>query len=337
MVCSNKSGRTRGGMLFPGASIGLFSLAVVSACTSLVAEEPPEQKLLTSKIVVRSSCLTCHTIGEKGGTVGPILDRVANRRSGSWLRNWLKNPGRVKPGTAMPNLQFNDADLDRLVAELVATKKPKVPSAQIISAAATPEEAGRELMDGYDCFACHRVGAMGRDNAPDLTWVGFWQDMEWEKQWLADPNTWRPGTFMPNFQLSTAEIDSIVAYLGSLQGQQQAEEEIWRQPAFKANPRARGRFILRKLGCAGCHGEAGTAGGFRNPNAAPDQLVPDLSQAGRNYTDTEIGMIILAGKVPAKLDATGPLPPLQCPSWKGKLPAGDVSDLVVYLQSLSSS
>lgn len=323
------------GFRLRGVSAGLILGVVAAGCVSHLEKDSPEQGLVASDIVVRSLCLSCHTIGEKGGTVGPVLDRVANRRSGAWLRRWLKNPAEVKPGTAMPNLQFSEADLDRLVADLVATKKPAVQSNQIIAEADTPEDAGLELMQAHDCFACHRVGATGRDNAPDLTWVGFWQDMEWEKQWLADPDAWKPGTFMPDFQLSIPEIDSIVAYLGSLQGQRHTEEQIWLEPGFKTNPRARGAFILQKLGCSGCHGKAGTAGGFRNPNAAPDQLVPDLKQAGHRYDEAQLRQVILGGKVPAKLDPTGPRPPLQCPSWKDKLSASDLGDLVFYLKSLS--
>ncbi len=65
-------------------------------------------------------CTGCHSIGGKGGTVGPALDGVSARYSPEKLRAWLRDPASVKPGTAMPNLNLSDADLDALTAFLSA-------------------------------------------------------------------------------------------------------------------------------------------------------------------------------------------------------------------------
>jgi cytochrome c oxidase subunit 2 len=36
------------------------------------------------------------------------------------------------------------------------------------------------------------------------------------KEWLADPPTVKPGSYMPDLGLTADEIDAVVAYLGSL-------------------------------------------------------------------------------------------------------------------------
>lgn len=55
--------------------------------------------------------------------------------------------------------------------------------------------------------------AAGRPLYPDLTTVKLRRTPAREKRWLAKPEALKPGTFMPNFHLSEADIDAIVAYL----------------------------------------------------------------------------------------------------------------------------
>ena len=67
-------------------------------------------------------CIACHAIGGNGGAVGPALDGVANRYTEPELHTWLSNPGAVKPGTAMPNLNLSDELRGELVDWLVTLK-----------------------------------------------------------------------------------------------------------------------------------------------------------------------------------------------------------------------
>ena len=87
------------------------------------------------------------------------------------------------------------------------------------------------------CFACHNISGVPGDQgsivAPDLThfasrtsFAGSMFDMTPENiaAWLRDPPGVKPGipigqpygTMMPNYHLSQAEIDALVAYLRSL-------------------------------------------------------------------------------------------------------------------------
>lgn len=61
-------------------------------------------------------CVACHSVGGRGGGVGPALDGVAGRFDRADLDRWLADPQAVKPGTAMPNLGLSE----ELRAELVA-------------------------------------------------------------------------------------------------------------------------------------------------------------------------------------------------------------------------
>ncbi|MEO8475601.1 MAG: cytochrome c oxidase subunit II [Actinomycetota bacterium] len=87
------------------------------------------------------------------------------------------------------------------------------------------------LSDGRGaCIACHAIGGTdaGGIAAPNLTHFGAdthscfagcnWDvsDVDALNAWLQDPNAVKLGAKMPNYQLSSDEIDALVAYLTSL-------------------------------------------------------------------------------------------------------------------------
>jgi len=86
----------------------LKSEIVVAKLTSAATAERPAY--------FDTICVACHSVGGRGGGVGPALDGVAGRFDRADLDRWLADPQAVKPGTAMPNLGLSD----ELRAELVA-------------------------------------------------------------------------------------------------------------------------------------------------------------------------------------------------------------------------
>lgn len=63
-------------------------------------------------------CVACHAVGGRGGNVGPALDGIADRRDVAFLERWIRDPGAVKPGTAMPKLPLSDAQITELTTYL---------------------------------------------------------------------------------------------------------------------------------------------------------------------------------------------------------------------------
>jgi cytochrome c oxidase subunit II len=77
----------------------------------------------------RTACLNCHSItGTNGnGRFGPDLTHLMSRQTIAAgaanntpenLRLWIQKPDAIKPGSLMPAMQLNDADLDALVRYL---------------------------------------------------------------------------------------------------------------------------------------------------------------------------------------------------------------------------
>ncbi len=76
-----------------------------------------------------TACLNCHVIGGTNGTgrFGPDLTHLMSRstiaagaaeNTPENLRLWIQNPDAIKPGSLMPAMKLNDAELDALVRYL---------------------------------------------------------------------------------------------------------------------------------------------------------------------------------------------------------------------------
>ena len=48
-------------------------------------------------------CKSCHTLDDKGGTLGPVLNGVGNRMTHEQLKQKLLNPKKTTPTTLMPD------------------------------------------------------------------------------------------------------------------------------------------------------------------------------------------------------------------------------------------
>ncbi len=289
-----------------------------------------------SPIVKEKSCLSCHTIGDQGGTVGPILDQLANRRDEAWLRRWLKDPNQVKPGTKMPNFEFTDGEVDELMGYILKLKKP-IPTDEILASGDDAAAKGERLLDAYGCLACHRIGDEGRFIGVDLTWIGHRKSEAWERRWLQAPEAWKPGTFMPNFHLSDEEVAALAAYLHTLQGQNNAASRGWeiRSLFFMGgSPEVAGEMVYNRLGCWGCHGVKGR-GGDKNPNAAPNERIPDLWGVKNRLSEGDIRAAIASGSTPQRVDPDATAPPFACPPWGDRITPQELNRLIAYINTLA--
>ena len=67
-------------------------------------------------------CSACHSLGGKGGIVGPALDQVGEKYSKDYLYKWISDPQAIKPGTTMPKLPLTQAEKKELVEFLSLLK-----------------------------------------------------------------------------------------------------------------------------------------------------------------------------------------------------------------------
>jgi len=326
--------------LLAGIAAGLWMAHGFPA--ALAADETwsgtPQEAFLTSPIVRKYQCVTCHTITDQGGTVGPVLNLVGLRRSEDWLRRWLADPNAVKPGTKMPKFPFLEGELEATAGYLSRMQRA-LSTAEILAANPSPVDAGRALFADYDCYACHRIGDRGRFVGPDLTWVGIRKPPAWEKLWLRDPPGFKPDTFMPDFDLAPAAVEALTAFLHTLQGQDNDAGRQWENRIsfiINTDARFRGEMVWKRLGCWGCHGENGK-GGVENPNALPGhETVPDLRDVRDGYDlRAFFGKITTGSKTPPA-DPGAEILPYDCPAYPPPaLKRQGLEDLYAYVSSLA--
>jgi mono/diheme cytochrome c family protein len=112
----------------------------------------------------RLPCLGCHQLNGDGGTIGPDLTTVRQRRSAAYIAAMVADPQSVVPGGAMPRIVMPSSTRDLVVRYLVsqAGNAPDAPVPAGAPSAATPD--GPVLYAKW-CAACH--GETGRGDGPN--------------------------------------------------------------------------------------------------------------------------------------------------------------------------
>jgi len=85
--------------------------------TATAAPKPGEE------IFKAQGCSACHIIGGVGGTVGPDLTKVGNRRNKKWIEEQLTDPKSHNPNSIMPSYaKLSEKDRDDLADYLSGLK-----------------------------------------------------------------------------------------------------------------------------------------------------------------------------------------------------------------------
>lgn len=134
---------------------------------------------------------------------------------------------------------------------------------------------GKRLWQHYDCNDCHTILGIGGYYAPDVTKSYPQRGEPWLRKFLENPAAMYPsGRQMPNYHLSSAQIDSLVTYLAwvsriETNGWPPAPEGFARE-GIAPSLEVAGNKIYLAQGCNACHSIQGTGG----------TLAPDLTHVG---------------------------------------------------------
>ncbi len=152
------------------------------------------------QLVAEKNCRACHTINDRGGTIGPDLTYVGDKSpeqydysrmlgvktAFAWHVAHLQNPKALVPETVMPNFGFNSRDAQALGLLVMSWRRSTIPARYLpgvkFSEQQTAEEIEKEkrMLEGEGaffvkkgCFVCHSVSTLGVESAskigPDLS------------------------------------------------------------------------------------------------------------------------------------------------------------------------
>ena len=84
-----------------------------------VGSEPRAPAALSGpQLIDQYGCRGCHAIGGTGGTIGPDLDTVFERRKEAWIRVQIADPRRHKSDTVMPAFGLTAEQVDAMMEVL---------------------------------------------------------------------------------------------------------------------------------------------------------------------------------------------------------------------------
>jgi mono/diheme cytochrome c family protein len=170
------------------------------------AEEKNPAVIAGQKLFADMRCAYCHSIGGKGGDIGPSLDHVGGRKTPEWLTKHFRDPKSVTPGSLMPKLNLLDDEVANLVAYMksLGGGEPYTDEAPKLFAA--------------NCAVCHKIGKEGGEVGPDLSLIGSARDKAYIKRYVKDPSKVNPSASMPSFngQLTDVQLEDLARYLSSL-------------------------------------------------------------------------------------------------------------------------
>jgi mono/diheme cytochrome c family protein len=224
------------------------------------------------ELFFKTGCFGCHRIeGLSSGTIGPDLTEVGKERKLDYLWGHIVNPRAYTATSVMPQFKLSDDDKKALVIflksrrgaslsessidqfRMQAATVPPVPEsvagvAASVASAATPAARGEQLIQGYACLSCHKLGDHDGGISPDLSYEGLVREQTWLMNHFNNPRSRVPDSNMPAFALPENDFEAMAAYLLTR----------------TTPPPAMTPAETYKTLCARCHGEKGDGHGINS-------------------------------------------------------------------------
>src|SRR5713101_4740492 len=251
-----------------------------------------KQADLGQRAIGRYGCFSCHEIKgfEKAQSIGTDLSEegsklvtrldfafitgIPHTSKTEWFRTKLHDPrifdkGRVLQPLEklrMPNFDFSDAEVDRLLTALMSFQREIQPPAAMPARSARVDNlgVGRTLVHRRNCVGCHIIEGDGGDflklvadpslGPPLLTPEGARVQPEWLYAFIRGPITIRPwlSVKLPTFGLNDQNLNGIIRYFGAVSntiGPFQTHETV----RLAAADEAAGKQLFELLQCQKCH------------------------------------------------------------------------------------
>ncbi len=195
-------------------------------------------------------CRGCHKVAEKARTLtGPPLDEMGKRVKTDWMYRWLKGPKAYLPLTKMPDPKFSPQEAADAAAFLLQGPGPE---GGVISG--NPDLGKTTLLESR-CVSCHTIEGKGGTVGPELSRVSSKACQERLYKVIKDPHVLWPESKMPIFGFPDQDIRNMVAFMTQDYTDLDLDESTAAEQIqlVKNASKERGRELVVKQGCIGCH------------------------------------------------------------------------------------
>lgn len=268
--------------------------------------DPPGDAATGARLFSQKGCEICHSLGGKGGSVGPRLDKYSRYTSPLFLTAALWDHGKRMAETMerlkVPRPTFQGTD----IADLLAYIRSAGGGTERVYVAPGKPKDGEALFTKKHCVECHSVRGHGGKVGPDLglTLKGSLMRIA-GSMWNHGPQMWarmaERGIEVP--VLSTQEMSDLISYLYFFQ---------FIDPPGDAR---RGLVVYKEKRCGTCHALRGVG----------EKVGPDLATVKNLDTSLEIitGMWNHAATMEEVMVGANVAWPV--------LQGGEMADLIAYL------
>jgi mono/diheme cytochrome c family protein len=164
------------------------------------------------------NCVTCHKPDAAAAEhlsikKAPLLAEAGSRLNFDWVRAFIADPQKLKPGATMPQPQITPAEIDALSHFLMSLKRIKP-----LETWGGPAAKAKELFNRIGCVACHNPldgpAIAGSVPLPDLR--AKFSNAASLAHFVFDPLSIRPSGRMPKMNLTQGEAMALATYFVGL-------------------------------------------------------------------------------------------------------------------------
>ncbi len=187
--------------------------------------------------VTRFGCTACH---QGQGSALTVLDAHSSHEISDKLQASTREGLRRHIHWERPMFH---GEMVQASCQVCHSAQTFVPLAPVLS-------EGKQLVAQLGCFGCHNLRGFEKAEkvGPSLFRIRSKADPSWMVRWVQNPKGYLPLTKMPNFNLSEDEAISVAAYL-----LKNSEPEEPYPTAYQPGSAERGREMVSRMGCLGCH------------------------------------------------------------------------------------
>lgn len=192
-----------------GSIVGLV-LSVISV-PGAVAQQVNVENTAAGARVYGDICGRCHN---------PRSPLERSDRAWVLIANHMRVRGNLTGAEVRSVIAFlqntNTDPRQTMVIEGVRAATEETVSSAPVATDASTIAAGRGLVDEKACLGCHVIGDAGGAVGPSLNGVVRRRGAVFVRRKVANPTFNNATSMMPNFGLTTEQIEAVVAYLASL-------------------------------------------------------------------------------------------------------------------------